>query len=99
MIDRKVKERTEKQHRYKGDEDSKPIRQPEINAENDHPERPKHGEVTLSEIDHVRGPVNEHESKRDQGINTADAETGEEKLEGYAHRHCGQGLPLSAQIF
>jgi len=49
------------------------------------------------------GPVNEHESKRDQGINTADAEAGEEKLKGYAHRHCacnaGQGLPLSAQIF
>jgi hypothetical protein len=35
-----------------------------------------------------RGPVNEHESKRDQGINTADAEAGEEKLEGYAHRRC-----------
>jgi hypothetical protein len=36
-----------------------------------------------------------------QGINTADAEAGEEKLEGYAHRHyvcSGQGMPLSAQI-
>ena len=60
----------------------------EINAEHDHRKRPKHGEVPLSEIDHVCGPVNEHESKRDQGINTADAEAGEEKLEGYAHRHC-----------
>ena len=42
-----------------------------------------------------------HESKRDQGINTTDAQAGEEKLEGYAHRHCacsGQGMPLSAQI-
>ena len=36
----------------------------------------------LSEIDNVSGPINEHESKRDQGINTADAEAGEEKLEG-----------------
>ena len=48
---------------------------------------PKHGEVFLSEIYHVCGPVNEHEPKRDQGINTADAEAREEKLEGYAHRH------------
>jgi len=67
---------------------SEPIWQLEINAEHDHRKRPKHGEVPLSEIDHVCGPVNEHESKRDQGINTADAEAGEEKVEGYAHRHC-----------
>ncbi len=72
----------------------------EINAEHDHRKRPKHGEVSLSEIDHVCGPVNEHEPKRDQGINTADAEAGEEKLEGYAHGHCacsGSGhTPLRA---
>src|SRR5260370_25336634 len=93
--------RAENQHRYKGNEYSEPIWQLEINAEHDHRKRPKHGEVPLSEIDHVCGPVNEHESKRDQGINTADAKAGEEKLEGYAHRHCacsGQGMPLSAHI-
>src|SRR5271166_1669318 len=73
---------------YKGNEYSEPIWQLEINAEHDHRKRPKHGEVPLSEIDHVCGPVNEYESKRDQGINTADAEAGEEKLESYAHRHC-----------
>ena len=43
--------------------------------------------------------MNEHESKPDQGINTAEAEVGEEKLEGYAHRHCAwqrvRGIPLS----
>src|ERR1700728_1470028 len=46
IVDRKVKERTEKQHRDEGDENSKPVGQPEINGEHDHRERPKHGEVT-----------------------------------------------------
>src|ERR1700741_2754436 len=51
----------------------------------------------LSEIDHVCGPENEHESKRDQGINAADAEAGEEKLEGYAHMHrASYGGPAAA---
>src|SRR5215471_1390909 len=43
---------------------------------------------SLSEIDNVCGPINEHESKRDQDINTADAKAGEQKLESYVHRHC-----------
>jgi hypothetical protein len=73
---------------------SDPIRQLEINTEHNHRKRPKHGEVSLSEIDDVCGPINEHESKRDQGINTADAEAGEEKLESYAHRHCGGSTAL-----
>ena len=58
----------------KGDKYSEPIRQLEINTEHDHRKRPKHGEVSLSEIDNVCGPINVHESKRDQGINTADTE-------------------------
>ena len=81
IVDCEIKKRAENQHRYEGNKYSEPIWQLEINAEHDHRKRPKHGEVPLSEIDRVCGPVNEHESKRDQGINTADAEAGEEKLE------------------
>ena len=66
IVDCEIKKRAENQHRYKGNEYSEPIWQLEINAEHDHRKRPEHGEVPLSEIDHVCGPVNEHESKRDQ---------------------------------
>src|SRR6516165_4114975 len=87
-VDCEIKKRAENQHRCKGDKYSEPIRQLEINTEHNHRKRPKHGEVSLSEIDDVCGSINEHESKRDQGIHTADAGGGEEKLDGYAHRHC-----------
>jgi hypothetical protein len=103
IVDCEIKKRAENQHRCKSDKYSEPIRQLEINAEHDHRKRPKRGEVSLSEIDDVCGPINEHESKRDQGINTADAEAGEEELEGYAHRHCsGQriiGFPTPRASF
>jgi hypothetical protein len=68
-------------------ESPEPIRQLEDQHRARLSKSAKHGEVSLSEIDDICGPINEHESKRDQGINTADAEAGEEELESYVHRH------------
>src|SRR6516225_4259326 len=51
IVDCGIKKRAENQHYCKGHKYSEPIRQLEINTEHDHRKRPKHGEVSLSEID------------------------------------------------
>src|ERR1700722_17708396 len=89
MVDGEIKKRTENQHRGQSNDYSEPIRQLEINTKHDHRKGPQHGKVPLSEIDHVGSPIDEDESKRDQGINTADAKASEEKLESYAHKRLG----------
>ena len=85
VIDPEIEDRAQQRHAGQRDQERQPVRPAEIDGEHHHQIGGDHGEFALREIHHIGGAEDQHEAERDQRIDGADADAGEEQLKSKIH--------------
>ena len=67
------------------EQERQPVRPAEIDGEHHHQIGGDHGEFALREVHHVGGAEDQHETERDQRVDGADADAGEQQLQEEIH--------------
>ena len=80
IIDPEIEDRAYKRHAGQRQQERQPVRPMQIDGEHHHQVRRDHREFALREIHHVGGAEDQHETERDQRIDRADADSGEQQL-------------------
>ena len=81
IIDAEIEDRAEQRHAGERDQERQPVRPAEIDREHHHQIGRDHREFALREIHHVGGAEDQHEAERDQRVDRADADAGEQQLQ------------------
>ena len=81
IIDPEIEDRAEQRHAGQRQQERQPVRPAEIDREHHHQIGGDHREFALREIHHIGGAEDQHETERDQRIDGADADAGEEQLQ------------------
>ena len=80
IVDAEIEDRAQQRHAGERQQKRQPVRPSEIDREHHHQVGRDHREFALREIHHVRGAEDQHETERDQRIDRADADSGEQQL-------------------
>ena len=87
IIDPEIEDRAEQRHAGQRQQERQPVRPSQIDGEHHHQIGRDHREFALREIHHVGGAEDQHETERDQRIDRADADAGEQQLECEIHEN------------
>ncbi len=85
IIDAEIEDRAEQRHAGQRQQERQPVRPAEIDGEHHHQIGGDHREFALREIHHIGGAEDQHEAERDQRIDGADADAGEQQLQYDIH--------------
>ena len=100
IIDAEIEDDSQQRHAGEREQERQPVRPAEIDRKHHHQIGGDHGELALGEIHHIGGAEDQHEAERDQRIDGADADAGEQQLKDEIHRALrSRGVLVPSQAF